>query len=102
MRDQQHENDRPDPRISEHDDLGVQVSRDLTGSGRILRGTKTGGHTLKFRSTGHRTGGRDPHFVARDGGAPPEPDSDERTVERREAGTRDEQESLLDRLKFWK
>ena len=39
-----------DVRVGSHRDIGVRVDRDLTGSGRLARGSTTGYSTLRFSS----------------------------------------------------
>lgn len=92
-----------DRRVAKREDLGVEVSRDLTGSGRILRGRTTGAHTITFKSTGHRTGGRDPVFVKREErpatGVAGGEELQEREVPVPESAGK---QSLFRRLKFWR
>ncbi len=56
------EGSNPDLRRSAHEDLGVEVERDLSGSGHLARGDKSRMSSLRFRAKGVARTERDPVF----------------------------------------
>lgn len=62
---------KPDIRVSTHRDLGVDISRDLTESGRLARGDRSNMSRLSFSARGRPRDEADPELLALREPAPP-------------------------------